>query len=339
MAGVLLLLVNCVVLGFEQARSSASQIDPLVAEGRDLFTRVWTVSDGLGPLINARSCAGCHAVPAVGGLGTDERSFVIMTPPASDPSGGHVFRRLRVSETGAVTEQAVPTVRTIRKSPSLFGSGLLEEVSEAEIVAAASGASRPGRLPEGRFGWKGRLRNIEEAVAAAFVNELGLSSSRFADASLDRSVAHHMPEISEHQLAAVAAFIRSLPPPLSGGQSSTANRGRELFQRVECATCHTPTFPSLEKLNVFPYTDLRLHDMGLGLADGVTEGTAGGTEFKTPPLWGLTRSGPPYLHDGRAQTIHDAILAHDGDAREAANSYRELVPDDRQVLLTFLQSL
>jgi CxxC motif-containing protein (DUF1111 family) len=79
--------------------------------------------------------------------------------------------------------------------------------------------------------------------------------------------------------------------------------------------------------------------MGMALADGITDGKASGAEFKTPPLWGIERTGPPYLHDGRAKTLNDAITAHAGEGAMSAAGYRLLSSDDRNALLAFLGAL
>lgn len=309
-----------------------------IAAGRRLFTRIWTVREGLGPTINARSCAGCHANPEVGGSGTDARSLVAIALGVVDPTGGHVFRRLRVSETGAVTEQAAPIGGVLRKAPALFGSGLIETVPEVQITkgadsteAAAGGIS--GRVPGGRFGWKGRFRNIEEVVAAAFANELGLGSSRYPDPLANRGA-----EVSPEQIHAVSAFIRALPPRL-GQPRAGPPQGREIFDGIGCSACHSPSFITFSGREIFPYTDLLLHDMGPALADAIEEGNAGVSEFKTPPLWGIGRTGPPYLHDGRAKSVHEAIAAHGGEAASSATEYGRLSSIEKGALLAFLRSL
>src|SRR5882672_4527488 len=131
---------NCLLLAFGLAAafalrpaSGCSTEAPSAKDaaeiGRKLFTHVWTISEGLGPEINARSCAGCHESPSVGGRGTDQRSLVIVAPDALDPAGGHVFRRLRVSPTGAVNERSAPANGSLRRPPSLFGSGLIENIA------------------------------------------------------------------------------------------------------------------------------------------------------------------------------------------------------------------
>lgn len=235
-AATLLLISPCAVLWSEQAGADR---DALIHEGSELFTRVWTVHNGLGPSINARSCVGCHAVPAAGGSGTEDRSFVSIAPALLDPTGGHVFRRLRVANTGAITEQVRPMLAVLRKAPSLFGSGLLESVSHAEIAAGAAEPGARGRIPQGKYGWKGRLRNIEEATAAAFANELGLSSSMFPDTASGDTV-RATPELSRSQISAVATFIRSLQP-LGSDAPANDEHGRRLFSGLGCASCHTPS--------------------------------------------------------------------------------------------------
>jgi CxxC motif-containing protein (DUF1111 family) len=315
-----------VVLGFaliwstalETAQRGAPSARTPIQIGEELFGRLWTVKQGLGPRINGRSCAGCHAAPRIGGSGKDARSLVSVVA-SSEP---YVFQRFRLTNLGAFDEELPPPSAALRKTPSLLGSALLESISDKEISESLSESRSVGRVPLGRFGWKGHLRDIEEATTAAFINELGLIH----------------PEISQNQLKATAAFVRSLPPP----QSSTiagANEGRALFNRLGCVTCHRPSFPSLERLRAFPYTDLLLHDMGPSLEDGVRQGSASPREFKTPPLWGIGEAGPPYLHDGRAKTLHEAITGHGGEAETSAETYKRLDSAERAALLAFVQSL
>jgi CxxC motif-containing protein (DUF1111 family) len=311
----------------------AAQRQSAVQEGYHLFTRVWTAKEGLGPSINARSCAGCHGVPRMGGSGTDERSLVAIVPTGPNSPSGRVFRRLRVSKTGAIDERARPVSAVLRKAPSLLGSGLLEGISHDEIAAGATELGTRGRAPQGKYGWKGHIRNLEEASAAAFANELGLSNPMFPDAAAGMPT-----EISQSQINAVVAFIFSLPPIKSEAALNDPS-GERLFTRLGCPACHRPSFRSLRQSRAFPYTDLLLHDMGQALADGIDEGSATVAEFKTPPLWGIAKTGPPYLHDGRAETLHDAIAAHGGEAEKSAIEYGKLRPSEREAVLAFLRSL
>jgi CxxC motif-containing protein (DUF1111 family) len=295
------------------AQDDANQA--LISEGARLFSHVWTVAEGLGPTFNARSCAGCHATPVAGGSGIEIQTFVLVMPTL--PSGSRVVRRLRVDRLGAVSEEPAPRGAVLRKTPALFGSGLIEAIPAPEIG---------GSGPTGRFGWKARFHTIQEAVTSAFENELGLQPE----------------EVSADKLNAVSAFIRSLPPlsPISvAGSNDDEERGRALFREIGCITCHVPSFPSLGAQKLSPYTDLLLHDMGPALADGIVEGTAKPTQFKTPPLWGISRTGPPYLHDGRASTLEQAIGAHAGEASDVVRKWTGLPAAEKARLLAFVQSL
>jgi CxxC motif-containing protein (DUF1111 family) len=325
-------------IAVQAGRVAGTDDATIVAQGRQLFSRVWTVDDGLGPEINARSCLGCHVIPTIGGSSDDPRALVILSPAVLDPTGGHVFRRLRISALGAVTEQQPPRDGVVRRPPSLHGSGYLEAIPHDQIVPpGTANDNHAGRVPRGRFGWKGRLRTIDEAVAAAFANELGLGSADFPDRSSSRSP-HKGRELSVAQVDAVAAFIRSLGPP-PAKNTLEARSGKEVFDRIGCAHCHRPTFPFLASKGLFPYTDLLLHKMGSALADRSNEADAEADEFKTPPLWGIGRSGPPYLHDGRAKSLHDAVFAHGGQAEMSAAAYRGLSVAETAMLLEFLLSL
>lgn len=343
---VLRLCTSVVLLSFATPLLSAS-VDRLLSLvpdanetplGRRLLTRSWTTREGLGPEVNALSCVGCHAVAGVSRRPSDERSFAVLAHEMRDPAGGHVFRRLRVEPLGGFTELQVPAGAVKRRAPSLVGLGLLERVASEVIAAKAdpNDADRDGisgRSPQGRYGWKARIKTLDEAVSAAFATELGLSTARFADTVRPKN-SSATPEIGPAQVQAVVAFIRSLSP---APQNDREPEGRQLFNRIGCAACHAPMDGRVFDKGQ-PYTDLLLHDMGPALADGLEEGNASGSEFRTPPLWGIAKAGPPYLHDGRAPTLHDAIVAHGGEAERAASAYRALPPQERDRLLRFLRS-
>jgi CxxC motif-containing protein (DUF1111 family) len=133
---------------------------------------------------------------------------------------------------------------------------------------------------------------------------------------------------------AVTAFLAALPPPAAG---TSAPRGALLFAGVGCAACHTPSLP-VGDLQVPLYSDLLLHDVGSDLDDKVVQGQAGGRDWRTTPLWGL-RARPRLLHDGRARTVLDAVLAHGGEAEPVLRRFRQLTPEDRGALLAFLAQL
>ncbi|MEM9523955.1 MAG: di-heme oxidoredictase family protein, partial [Pseudomonadota bacterium] len=131
-----------------------------------------------------------------------------------------------------------------------------------------------------------------------------------------------------------------------------ALRGKRAFHDAGCAACHVPKHvthriegkPEQSFQLIWPYTDLLLHDMGDGLADGVAEGGASGREWRTAPLWGiglteLVNGHMQLLHDGRARSILEAILWHGGEAQPHKDAVVEMPPEDRAALLRFLESL
>ncbi len=134
--------------------------------------------------------------------------------------------------------------------------------------------------------------------------------------------------------------------------AAETDRGEALFADVGCASCHltemrtgpSDTAEALSEQTIRPYTDLLLHDMGEGLADGRPEGAADGSEWRTPPLWGIglveTVNGHTrFLHDGRARSIEEAVLWHGGEADAAQQGFVALPAADRRALLAFLESL
>ena len=123
------------------------------------------------------------------------------------------------------------------------------------------------------------------------------------------------------------------------GRADRADRtlGKETFQEVGCEKCHLPSLRG-PRGAIPAYTDLLLHDMGDELADGFPMGEATGREFRTQPLWGIAAASP-YLHDGRARTLDEAIRTHGGEAASIRDAYVALSPAGRQDLIAFLESL
>ena len=125
-----------------------------------------------------------------------------------------------------------------------------------------------------------------------------------------------------------------------------------LFSKIGCNKCHNPSFttskhediPEFNKQKIYPYSDLLLHDMGEGLADNRPDGDATGLEWRTPPLWGIglvqTVNGhTTLLHDGRARNVEEAILWHGGEAEETKNHFKALSKNERENLISFVNSL
>ena len=152
------------------------------------------------------------------------------------------------------------------------------------------------------------------------------------------------PEDDGTDVALFHDFMQFLAPPPRARMDRNAVAGSMIFDQVGCASCHTRTFVTgaspvrALRFRVFsPYSDFLLHDMGT-LGDGIEQGQARGTDMRTAPLWGL-RLQTIYLHDGRATTVTDAIMAHDGQGRAARNRFAALPAVQKARLLAFLALL
>lgn len=145
------------------------------------------------------------------------------------------------------------------------------------------------------------------------------------------------PEMGAQALADLIAFSLLLAVPKPELRNAAAEAGKKRFEDLGCSGCHVPHLDS-PRGKIPLYSDLLLHDMGDDLADGIEMEDALGNEFRTQPLWGIMAVGP-YLHDGRADTLEEAILWHGGEAQASRNRYRDLSQKDRGELLAFLESL
>ncbi len=263
-----------------------------------------------------------------------------------------------------------------RVAPPVFGLGLLQAVSVETILALADPddqdgdgiSGRPNWIVDeasgartlGRFGWKANVRSIEEQIAAAFLGDIGITSSLFPEENITstQTAALEMPnggepELDDVKLDRVNTYIHTLAVPARRNWTAPeVLRGKYLFNKVGCADCHIPKmetsqlegFPELSRQTIRPFTDMLLHDMGPGLADGRPDGTATGREWRTPPLWGIglteTVNGHSrFLHDGRAHSLSGAILWHGGEADVSLDAYKDLNVADRASLLAYLESL
>jgi CxxC motif-containing protein (DUF1111 family) len=225
----------------------------------------------------------------------------------------------------------------------------------------------------GRFGVKAQTVSIEKFIRGPLFNHLGITSDPLSDEQRARlpvpsAAAPEMearlwsllggvaraqvaapdeptrdmdgapdPELSPEQLFDLVSFTMLLAPPQPDAPNQRSERGRKNFMRIGCGDCHVPALQGPGGL-VPAYSDLLLHDMGPDLADGVSMGEAEGSEFRTAPLWGVAATAP-YLHDGRADTLEQAIEAHAGEAERSRRAYAALSDDERAHLREFLESL
>jgi CxxC motif-containing protein (DUF1111 family) len=271
-----------------------------------------------------------------------------------------------------------------RVAPQMIGLGLLEAIPAADILAKADPddadgdgiSGRPQIVPSveygtpmlGRFGFKAGAPTVREQSAGAFAGDMGLSTwlhpDPWGDCTTAQPTCIDAPhgqepgirdglEVDKQSLDLVTFYSRNLGVPerrtIDGPQ---VLKGKEVFYATGCQSCHTPKHvtnrltdqPEQSFQLIWPYTDLLLHDMGPGLADDRPEGRATGSEWKTPPLWGIGLSPQvsghtEYLHDGRARSLLEAILWHGGEAQSQRDTVAAMTNEDREALLAFLGSL
>lgn len=365
-----LVVVGVLVLAAAGVAVVAAQTgdpDDDAARGRELFEAKFTPEQGLGPLFNDRSCAGCHLEPTLGGMGRNGLATVLRVGQLTESGfdamvgrGGPVAPEHAISELGAACDRraGIPpgvNVTSVRNAPALFGSGLIDAIPDAAIRAGAVARGdgvhgRPsvvrgpdGRRRIGRFGWKAHLPTLERFVAEAFRSEMGLTSPIPSEIASPTARGERGPcaekspgsEVERDDVRAVAAFLAALPAPQPRGSPA---EGAAVFEQTGCAACHVPALTARGGRAVPLYSDLLLHDMGRALDDRVVQGSAAGADWRTTPLWGLGDRAR-FLHDGRARSIEAAILAHGGEAERAMRRFRALAAEPRRRLLAFLRSL
>ena len=186
----------------------------------------------------------------------------------------------------------------------------------------------------GRFGWKAQFATLVEFMGDAFTHEMGVTNPLVPQDEVRACGAALLdPEIDATPVQAVTAFMNTLDPAVPDA-SCLASAGATTFASLGCAGCHTPSYPGPGR-TINLYSDLLVHDMGAGFDDHFVAGAAGGTEWRTAPLWRVSER-VHFLHDGRSATMADAIAAHGGQAAAAAAGFSALDATSRQALLDFL---
>lgn len=276
---------------------------------------------------------------------------------------------------GALPEEAM---HSLRIANPVIGLGLLEAVPEAQLAALAdpdddNNDGISGRMNKvwsptqqkttvGRFGWKANVATVEEQNAGAALGDMGITSninptdncpSPQKECTQAAAANNTEVEFQEDFLIELTRYVRLIGVPAQrDADAPEVVQGAALFRGVGCVQCHLSTlmtgddaaFVELQNQTIHPYTDLLVHDMGPGLADNRPDFAASGSEWRTPPLWGigLTKEVTGYeyyLHDGRARTLQEAILWHGGEAQAARDRFTALPADSRAAVLRFLQSL
>ncbi len=270
-----------------------------------------------------------------------------------------------------------------RVAPQMPGLGLIEQIATADILSGADPddangdgiSGRPswlrdagsGQLLLGRFGWKASNPSVKAQSAGAFAGDIGISNplvpvhhgdctaaqTACLEAATGVQTSLGDTEAPDPVLGLVTFYSQNLAVPArrNVGDPKVLS-GKQIFYALGCVSCHRPKYvtsrqapgKALRFQLIWPYSDFLLHDMGKGLADGMTAGDASGKEWRTPPLWGIgltqTVSGHTFfLHDGRARNLTEAILWHGGEAQSARDGFANLEAVDRLALIAFLESL
>ncbi|MBM3266256.1 MAG: hypothetical protein FJZ01_01290 [Candidatus Sericytochromatia bacterium] len=392
------LLTGCPPRDFLAATSSDVFVKPLPGltqkqleqfnRGRALFDKTFTPAEGLGPLFNNTSCKMCHGFPDSGG-GSKELLILIAgvqgdAPVTLKEQGGPVISDRALH--GIPQEQFPVGTTAISKriSPITYGTGLIEAIATADILANLGQSARRQELgivgkanydgPElGRLGWKNQTGNMRNFTVTAANFEMGLTSKErpyeffpnvlpqaiaapplYASASYpfvkaffdSRGAASASLDLTPAQVDDMTFFQRFQAPPPPLPLTVQAAMGKEAFTRIGCAECHVPSFKTAKNAIGIPegvtanlYSDLLLHDMGPLMDDGIKwQGAAKGTEWRTTPLWGL-RFRKVFLHDGRTDSLDDAIRNHGGEGAKVTAAYNALDAASRDAIKAFLMSI
>ncbi len=324
--------------------------------------------DGYGTQIQDQSVRGYAAEASV--------SITYTESPFTYPDGTMVnLRTPTYALLNPYIPFGVPYMLSPRLAPPLIGIGLLDNIPETTILGFVDEGDQngdgitgkanmvfdpvKGETRIGRFGLKSNTSSLLSQVATAYQQDMGITSyllpdeSTLGQAQWPAATNTGRPELPDSLLNFVTFYVRTLAVPARRNVSDPdVQAGSVLFNQINCSGCHRPTImtgpdfnlPQLSGQRIHPYTDLLVHDMGAGLADNRPDYLAGGSEWKTQPLWGLgllqkTTGTAFYLHDGRARTIEEAILWHGGEAEKSKQAFTELSQTERNQLMKFLNSL
>jgi CxxC motif-containing protein (DUF1111 family) len=337
---------------------------------------------GVAVQMNARSASG---TPQDWGNGVRVTGFDTQTVKLADGT------QVELRKPKLAFDGPVPQIFSLRSAQPMLGTGLLEAVPEADILArvratpdedGVKGQANYVNDPEtgavrlGRFGWKASKASLRHQAASALLQDMSVTSpiypSRDCLAGPATCAAKGERGISEADLQQVSRYLALLAVPAQRSISSGFPKGvaplpdldvnttqvalgSKLFQSMRCTACHATEMKTgpghllaeLRNQTIKPYTDLLLHDMGAGLADGYVEGKATGSLWRTAPLWGIgytdramgTAGKSGYLHDGRARNLTEAVLWHGGEGEPSRQRFIGLSVADREALLAFLRSL
>lgn len=356
---------------------SSAQLSQFL-RGDEAVNEVFTRETGLGSTFVGTSCINCHAGDGKGHLFTTLTRFGQVDETGNQflNQGGPQLQNRALP--GFLPEQ-IPAGATFSKftPPAFSGLGFLQYVSDADLLAMADPNDNDGdgisgtvnwiKIPSysipssnsitqngkhiGRFGKKASAFDLLHQSVNAYNQDMGITSvfspiDHYSNLEIDT-------EVATNKVNDVVFYLNVLKAPIQRNQNDdVVNKGKQLFKQINCTGCHkselTTGYSPISPLSFktfSPYTDLLLHDMGAGLDDSYTEGSAKTFEWRTPALWGIglsenSQGGNFFLmHDGRARSIEEAIIMHGGEAINSKNAFQNLSETDKNALLKFIKSL
>ncbi|PYN82257.1 MAG: hypothetical protein DMD97_01375 [Candidatus Rokuibacteriota bacterium] len=326
-------------------------------DGRAAFETVEDVADGLDPLVNLGG-------PLIQTDGIGHQGACTFVGEHVPPQATIVAERRTTPLFGLGLVDAVPDATLV----TLAAKQAREQPGTAGRPNMVTDVTT-GRVAVGKFGWKSQVPNLLHFSAEAYLNEMGITTPLFPDENCPQGdcallACDPVPGVDDdlEDVQRFRDFINFLAPPprlrdpyvgfraLARSFAASPRRWgsyaeyRRLFAQIGCANCHVRSLTTgaspvaaLQFQTFQPYSDFLLHDMG-SLGDGIEQGQATGGEMRTAPLWGL-RLFTAFLHDGRAGTIEEAILAHDGQGRAARDRFAALPAEEKATLVAFLRTL
>jgi mono/diheme cytochrome c family protein len=328
--------------------------------GGTAFTREFTEEEGLGSEAFAASCAECHGRPTIGGGGIVEQTRIVTANGTLSTArnvqslfGVGLFERVSDEDIAARQDPLDENTDGISGRANIDGGrigrfGRKAQVATVESIirgmlenqmglTSDSLESTTGALPRSKTGfWQGLWNELKSFSLAT----PAYAQARIPDDTGDSADGDNVedPEIAPEVLESLLAYVMQLAPPVRGEVDAAVTNGEAVFERIGCSACHVPSMTLDDGTIIYPYSDLLLHDMGRDNTDFLIVGSATEQEYRTQPLWGVSLY-ENYLHNGSAQSIEDAILAHDGEADGSRIAYQLLTTEDRADLLDFLNSL
>jgi CxxC motif-containing protein (DUF1111 family) len=326
---------------------------------------------------NGTPDGGVHAIFVINGR-DDAPDCKIAQPdflPSGDPHSGkggnpNIIFRIPTPVFGDGLIEAIPDaaiLANMRNNAPQNTQWGIKGHPNVHISGTANLSANDGTIT--RFGWKSQNKSLFIFSGEAYNVEMGVTNEVFPQERDETSgcVVNPTPEDAIHLSAdsttavisdveAFSIFMRLLAPPIPGEDTPSSTRGRALFKSTGCVACHTPSLTTAKMVSsgsstnpsaalsdkpVNLYSDLLVHSMGEGLADGIQQGAAGPDEFRTAPLWGVGQR-VFFLHDGRTTSLVDAIEAHrsrGSEANQIIERFNRLTGEEQQDIINFLRSL